>query len=87
MNLEEAMQIAKKKEVLIRTYKYKGAVLDEVIIAPSDTSKFERFRQLYMRNLNAQEALIPFINDDVIVIGVFDKARILNEGFLIFSDI
>ena len=87
MNLEEAMQIAKRKETLIGTHQYKGEVLDEVIIAPSDASKFKRFEQLYMRNLNAQEALMPFVDDDLMVIGVFGKARILKEGFLFVSDI
>ena len=87
MKLKEAMQVAKQKETLIRTHQYKGAVLDEVIIAPSDPTKFENFARLYVCNLNAQEALVPFINDDLIVIGVFDKARILKEGVFIFSKI
>ena len=87
MKLKEAMQVAKQKETLIGTHQYKGAVLDEVIIAPSEANKFKRFEQLYVCNLNAQEALVPFINDDLIVIGVFDKSRILKEGVFIFSKI
>lgn len=87
MTFKEALSVANTKLELVGKLSMKGAILSEVIIVPSDPHEFTCFKKLYTNSLNAQESIVPFINSDVIVLGVFDKFRIPNEGVFLFSEI
>jgi hypothetical protein len=86
MKLKEALLEVSEKEHLIGKYTYKNAVLDEILIAPSNSYEFEKFQQEYILNLNAQTALAPYIQSDLRIIGVFDKWRIRYENVLIVAE-
>ena len=87
MTFTEALHIADSKSHLIRNHIFNGAILDEVIIAPKDKQEYEQFTKIYIQTLDAQKAILPYIQSDLIVLGVFDKYRIRKEGLLIISEI
>lgn len=87
MTFLKALEVANEKSHLVNVLKSHEAVLSEIIIAPSDKIEFEQFKKLYIETLDAQEAVVPFMQSDLIVLGVFDKHRILKEGILLISEI
>ena len=87
MNFHQSLDVANKKEQLVGHLKKNGAVLDEVIIAPTDDEKYQGFIKAYVDTLDAQRAIAPYIKSDVIVLGVFDKYRIRRDNLLSISEI
>lgn len=87
MNFFEALAIANHKEQLVGNLKKNGATLDEIVIAPSDAAEYQEFVKVYVDTLDAQRAIAPYINSDVIVLGVFDKNRIRHNNAIFISKI
>lgn len=87
MTFQNALEVANEKSHLINVLKFHGAILSEIIIALSNSIEFERFKKIYIQTLNAQRAIVPFMQSDLIVLGVFDMHRIQKEGILIVSEI
>ena len=87
MTYVEALKLAKQKESLVNQLTSHNAILNEVIIAPTNREEFEKFRAIYCQTLNAQESIMPFILSDLMVLGVFDKHRIKSEGILLIDQI
>ena len=86
MNYNEATKIADANKHLIGK-KWKGATIDEIIIAPKDSSSWDEFMKLYFSTLDACQAVLPFINEDVDVLVVCDKRRIRTQHFFGYTSI
>lgn len=87
MKFLEALVVANEKEQLVGKLKMNGATLDEIIIVPSDVEEYQSFIKAYTHTLNAQQSIVPYMESDVIVLGVFDKKRIRQENVLAISEI
>lgn len=87
MKFKEALLVANEKEKLVKQLKFNGATLDEVLIAPTNPDEFSKFEKSYVDTLNAEAAIVPFMQSDLKVIGVFDKHLIRKENIVIFSEI
>lgn len=64
MRYEQACQIVNNNLHLLGQA-YLGQTIDELIIAPANQQHFQEFELVYVRNLDAQLAIRPFINEDV----------------------
>lgn len=87
MTFVEALNIANQKEALVNRLTSNNAILNEVIIAPTDPNEFAKFKQSYIHTLDAQRSIAPFIKSDLMVLGVFDKLRIKKEGILLMKEL
>lgn len=87
MNFFEALAVANEREQLIGKKTEKGATLDEIIIAPSNAEEYQNFINAYIDTLDAQLSIIPYMQSDVIVLGVFDKNRIRQDNVIAISKI
>lgn len=87
MRFFEALAVANQKEKLIGKLEKNGAILDEVIIAPSNAEDYQHLISSYIDTLDAQKSIVPYIESDVIVVGVFDKLRIRQENTIVISEI
>lgn len=79
MNFLKAVKIADANGHLIGK-SMNGCFVDEIIIMPTSDEEQGRFQTRYIRCLNPQEAITPFITSDVEVYALFDKRRIRTEG-------
>lgn len=87
MKFFDALVVANRKAKLVGKLKQNGATLDDVIIAPSNAEDYQCFINSYIDTLDAQKSIAPYIESDVIVLGVFDKIRIRRENALVLSEI
>lgn len=87
MTFKEALILANQKKELIGNLTKSGATLDEVLIAPTNPTSFDDFKLAYVNSLNPHEAIVPYIDQDCFVVGVFDKYRIRQENIIIISEI
>ena len=87
MTFAEAINIANKKESLVNRLTSNNVTLNEIIIAPTDPDEFAKFIQSYIQTLDAQISIVPFIKSDLMVLGVFDKTRIKDEGILLIKEV
>lgn len=86
MTYKEAVQIKENNEHLIGQI-YRGSEIEEIIIQPTNPQEFQLFKSHYIRSLNSNEAIQPFINSDVFVAAVFKRAEILKTKFFFQTDI
>jgi hypothetical protein len=86
MNFSKAKKIVEANQHLIGK-QWKGAIIDEIIIAPTDSSLRNIFEKMYLQTLNAQQSIKPFINSDVNVIVVYNKKMIDNNGVMFYGSI
>lgn len=87
MTFIEALNIANQKEALVNRLTSNNATLNEIIIAPTDPDEFAKFKQSYIQTLDAQRSIAPFIKSDLMVLGVFDKLRIKEQGILLIKEL
>ncbi|MCR5549849.1 MAG: hypothetical protein K6F40_02775 [Bacteroidales bacterium] len=86
MNFVEAVKIADANQHLIGKV-WNGATIEDVVVAPTDTLQWSEFERSYISSLNAQEAIIPFMNSDVEVFVVCDRSRIRTQSLFVYSSI
>lgn len=86
MNFLEAVKIAEANQHLVGK-EWKGATIDEIIIAPTETTLRTEFEKLYVQTLDAQQSIAPFVNSDVEVFAVFDKKRIRTQNLFVYTSI
>lgn len=86
MRYIDAVKIAEANKHLIGQ-QWNGAIIDEIIIAPTDSSQWEEYSRMYIQTLNAQQSIVPFMNSDVSVFVVCDKKRIRSQNLFVFSSI
>lgn len=66
---------------------YKGAVIDEIILAPNDSNECDEFWKSYCISLDAQRSILPFMNSNVDVYIVSDKSKIYQMGLAVITPI
>lgn len=86
MNFINAVRIAEANQHLIGKV-WNGATIEEVIVAPTDTLQWSEFERFYISSLNAQKAIVPFMNSDVGVFVVCDRFRIRTQRLFIYTSI
>ncbi len=86
MTFKEALTLAEKSNKHIGKT-IKGGRIDEILIVPTNEVSYQKYTQEYITTLNAQTAILPYINDDVKVIAVINKSMITKSGILIFEDV
>ena len=75
MNLKGALELKSKNEHLVGL-KYRGGTIDEIIIRPKNDEELDIFMKSYIRTLNAEKSLQPFLNSDLDVFAVCEKDKI-----------
>jgi hypothetical protein len=81
MKYNEAQKIIQEKSYLIGK-KYKGGVIDELVIYPSNEKAKNQFKDVYIKTLNAEIAIAPFKDFDVDVSAIVDKDKIKTSFFM-----
>ena len=86
MNYREASELKIKNEHLIGQ-KYRGGTIDEIIIRPKNDEELDFFMKSYIRSMNAEKALQPFLNSDLHVFAVCEKDKIRTGSFIFMTEI
>lgn len=85
MNFEEALQKIKENSHLIGS-KIAMGTIDELVIYPNNEDAKIIFIDIYSKTLNATEAIIPFLNEDVSISAIINK-KAIKQGFFFTSNI
>lgn len=85
MNFKEAVALAEKNQNLIGKT-LDGATIDEIIIYPTDAGSVERFKKDYARSLNAQQAILPYVDDDCGLAVVLNKEDIRKKNLFAYRE-
>lgn len=86
MNFNEALEIKNNNRHLIGQ-KYRGGIIDEIIIRPVNENDFEIFMKSYLRTMNSGIALKPFINSELRVDVICDKEKINRNNLILRTEI
>ena len=86
MDFLDAVKIAEANQHLIGK-EWKDATIDDIIIVPTNHNQWADFERLYIQTLNAQKAIVPFINSDVDIFVVFNKGHIRTQNLFRFTSI
>lgn len=86
MNLKEAIELKNKNEHLVGQ-KYRGGTIDEIIIRPINDEELDIFMKSYIRTLDAEKSLQPFLNSDLHVFAVCEKDKIKSSIFVFMTEI
>lgn len=86
MNLIEATELKNKNKHLIGQ-QYKGGTIDEIIIRPNNDKELEFFMKSYLRTMNAEKSLQPFLNSDLQVFVVFNIAEMKKSSVIWMTEI
>ena len=83
MIFEQACQIINNNLHLLGQV-YLGQTIDELIIVPTNQQHLQEFEMAYIRLWDAQQAIVPFINEDVEVYAIVGKNLIRQANTLPF---
>lgn len=86
MNFQEATELKNKNEHLIGQ-KYRGGTIEELIIRPTNGSEFDAFSKNYLRTMNAELSIQPFLECDLTVDAVCDRAKIRTNNIFFRTEI
>ncbi len=86
MTFQEALFLANDSEKLVGT-KFNGETIEEVLIVPTDKVLHDKFFKEYCSTLNAQAAILPFMDSDVEVVALFKKSYIHQGGAIITTNV
>lgn len=82
MGVQEALEkIDTHKDLLGK--QLDGANIDDLIIVPTDIALKRQFEKLYISSLDAQAALVPFLDKDVDIMVFFDKHKIRSQNIIL----
>lgn len=79
MDFFKAVKLAKANEHLVGKA-VKGAIVDEIIIMPTNEEERKAYWQYFTQYLDAQRAIVPFMTSDVEVFALFNKRLIRSEN-------
>lgn len=65
MNIQEARKIVSLYQKLIGTKNDKGFSIDHILIVPRDSKKRDAYLKNYIKTLDMELALNPYINDEL----------------------
>ena len=85
MTFEEALQQINENSHIIGS-KINMGTIDELVVYPNSDEAKIAFKEIYFKTLNAQEAIAPFVNEDVSVSAIINKQKI-KEGFFFTSNL
>ncbi|WP_304192616.1 hypothetical protein [Phenylobacterium aquaticum] len=83
MTFDEALIQIKDNSHLIGS-KVEMGTIDELVIYPNNEESKAAFKDIYFKTLSAEEAIAPFVNEDVSVSAILNKKRI-RLGFFMAS--
>ena len=86
MDFKQATELKNNNEHLIGQ-KYRGGTIDELIIRPSNEKEFDAFVKLYLRTMNAELSIQPFLQSDLVVDVVCDKAKIKTNNIFFRTEL
>ena len=86
MNLKEATELKNKNEHLIGQ-KYRSGTIDQIIIQPKNDKELDFFMKSYLRTMNAEKSLKPFLNSDLQVFVLFNKAEMKKNSVIWMTEI
>ena len=86
MDFFKAVKLAKANEHLVGKV-VKGAMVDEIIIMPTNEEEQKAYWQYFVKYLDAQRAIVPFMTSDVEVFALFDKRLIRSENISVTCNI
>ena len=86
MNYEKAIELKKKNEHLIGQ-KYRGGTIEELIIRPINQKEFEAFSRSYLRTMDAELSIQPFIGSNLTIDAVCDRAKIRTDNIFFRTEI
>lgn len=79
MKFINAVKIAERNSHLIGMSS-NGGIIDEIIIAPTNLKEFQDFETEYIKTLNPQISVVPYMKSDVEIFVIIDKERIRKEN-------
>ena len=82
MGIKEALEKINTHKNLLGK-QLNGASIDDLIIVPTNIALKRQFEELYISSLDAQAALVPFLDKDVDIMVIFDKHRIRNQNIIL----
>lgn len=82
MNFKEASELKNKNEHLIGQ-KYRGGTIEELIIRPTNGREFEAFTKSYLRTMNAELSIQPFLESDLDVDVLCDREKIRTNSIFL----
>jgi hypothetical protein len=86
MNFKEATELKNKNEHLIGQ-KYRGGTIEQLIIRPTNGNEFDAFAQSYLRTMNAELSIQPFLESDLAVDVVCDRAKIRTNNLFLRTEL
>ena len=86
MTFQEALVLAHDSEKLVGTI-FNGETIEELLIVPTDKFLHDKFFKEYCSTLNAQSAILPFMDTDVEVVALFKKSYIYQGEPIITTNI
>ena len=86
MNIKDATEL-KNKNLHLIGQKYRGGTIDEIIIRPKNDEELEIFMKLYIRSMNAEKSLLPFLKSDLHVFVVCEKDKIRTSNLILMTEI
>ena len=86
MDFFKAVKLAKANEHLVGKA-VKGAIVDEIIIMPTNEEERKAYWQYFTQYLDAQRAIVPFMTSDVEVFALFNKRLIRSENLPVTCNI
>ena len=79
MTFEEAQKKVEENKHLIGK-KFRGATIDDLLIVPTDAKLLGNVQRNYTETLEAQIAILPYINYDVDVLVICGKQHLRTTG-------
>lgn len=86
MKYKEALEIVNDNISLIGK-KTNIGLIDEIIIYPTDENLKEEFKKIYIKTGNANDAINPFINEDVEISAIINKKMIIRQKIFFSSNL
>lgn len=86
MDFFKAVKLAKANDHLVGKA-VKGAIIDEIIIMPTNEEEQKAYWQCFTQYLDAQRAIVPFMTSDVEVFALFNKKTIRSDNLSVTCNI
>ena len=86
MNYTEATELRNNNSHLVGQ-KYKGGIIEDIVIRPKNEKELDIFLKSYIRTMDGQLSVQPFINSELGVFIVCDKAKIRTSSLILMTEI
>lgn len=86
MNYEEATAVKEQNGHLIGQT-YRGATIEDILIRPTDAKEFDEWSKRYIRTMDGDAAIAPFLESNLAVDVVCDRAKIRTSNIFFRTEI